>query len=127
MLSERECRESARDETEVDLETRGRLRRIRKATEAAVSSLSHAPLDTAPAADAAENCQNEPPAQPEQEADLRPVECFWEPIAARNCRNEPDPTTEDARRAFLASFPSASGIAPPPTRPNSSGPPRIGG
>ncbi len=27
MLPERECRESARDETEVDLETRGRLRR----------------------------------------------------------------------------------------------------
>ena len=49
-LSERECQDSARDETEVDLETRGRLRRIRKASAEAVSSLAQAPLD---------NCENE--------------------------------------------------------------------
>ena len=46
MTSERECRDSARDETEIDLETRGRLRRIRKATEAVVTALADAPLDT---------------------------------------------------------------------------------
>ena len=44
--SERECRDSAREETDIDLETRGRLRRIRKATEAAVAALADAPLDT---------------------------------------------------------------------------------
>ncbi len=60
MLSERECRESSRDETEVDLETRGRLRRIHKATEAAMWTLSGAPLDTEPSHDAG-NCQNELP------------------------------------------------------------------
>ena len=64
MLSERECRESARDETEVDLETRGRLHRIRKATEGAVGALSHAPLDTQEAAEGAGNCQNEPVGAP---------------------------------------------------------------
>ena len=48
MLSERECRESARDESEVDLETRGRLRRIRQETDAAIGILSQAPLDTEP-------------------------------------------------------------------------------
>ena len=44
--SERECREDAREETDIDLETRGRLRRIRKATEAVVAALADAPLDT---------------------------------------------------------------------------------
>ncbi len=56
-LSERECRESVRDESEVDLETRGRLRRIRKATEQALSDLSDAALDTTEP----ENCENELP------------------------------------------------------------------
>ena len=84
--SERECRESAREETDIDLETRGRLRRIRKATEAAVAALADAPLDTQPSAapvaprasapslsatpwrsaapvvSVAENCENEPAA-----------------------------------------------------------------
>ena len=55
MVSERECRDSARDDVEVELETRGRLRRIQKATEAALSTLSQAPLDTDTG-----NCQNEP-------------------------------------------------------------------
>jgi len=62
-LSERECRDSARDETEVDLETRGRLRRIRKSTAQAVNALSRAPLDTEPSAEPEEtemeNCENE--------------------------------------------------------------------
>ena len=126
MLSERECRESARDETEVDLETRGRLRRIRKATEAAVGTLSHAPLDTAPAADCPENCQNEPPpeaAAPTDDEDLH--ERYREPRDARNCRNEPAASAEDARRAFLASFPHANG--PTPATSERSGPPRFGG
>ena len=43
MTSERECRDSAREETDIDLETRGRLRRIRKATEAVVTALADAP------------------------------------------------------------------------------------
>ena len=63
MLSERECRESVRDDVEVELETRGRLRRIQKATEAAMQTLSQAPLDTnrdTEPSNAAENCQNEP-------------------------------------------------------------------
>ncbi len=54
-VSERECRESVRDDVDVELETRGRLRRIQKATEAALSTLSQAPLDTD-----TQNCQNEP-------------------------------------------------------------------
>ena len=84
MTSERECRDSAREESDIDLETRGRLRRIRKATEAAVAALADAPLDTqaasapaparvpasslsatpwrsaAPVVSVAENCENEP-------------------------------------------------------------------
>ena len=71
-LSERECRESLRDESEVEMETRGRLRRIRHATAQAAATLSHAPLDTEQAAreeaaepeeadDDAENCENELP------------------------------------------------------------------
>ena len=88
LTSERECRDDAREETEIDLETRGRLRRIRKATEAAVAALAGAPLDTraaaepAPArviapslsatpwrsaaslADIAKNCRNELPFAP---------------------------------------------------------------
>ena len=101
MLSERECRESARDETEVDLETRGRLRRIRKATEAAAHTLSQAPLDTAPATDRPENCQNEPLAQPDPEAPAdeaelheryfgpAPDDSDWDTPDAQNRRNEP--------------------------------------
>jgi len=58
-LSERECRDNARDETEVDLETRGRLRRIRNATIQAVDILTIAPLDTGDQPICAINCQNE--------------------------------------------------------------------
>ena len=72
-LSERECRDSVRDESEVELETRGRLRRIRYATAKAVSTLAHAPLDTEQLEpgereeiEATENCENEllPPCPP---------------------------------------------------------------
>ncbi len=78
-LSERECRESLRDESEVELETRGRLRRIRYATAQATAALSRAPLDSIPASplsgspelggywggQGGENCENElPPACP---------------------------------------------------------------
>ena len=45
-ISERECREDVGDERSVDLETRGRLWRIRQTTEATVEALSQAPLDT---------------------------------------------------------------------------------
>ena len=86
--SERECRDSAREETDIDLETRGRLRRIRKATEAAVAALADAPLDTqaamapvAPRASApslsATPWRSAPVVPP---ADTGP---------AKNCRNEP--------------------------------------
>ena len=127
MLSERECRESVRDETEVDLETRGRLRRIHKATEAAMGALSRAPLDTEPVANTG-NCQNEPlscgspfpnregsalapgvglSAPETEEADTD--EGGWEPLAAQNCQNEPSPCSSDARRAFLDAFSSLTG------------------
>jgi hypothetical protein len=112
MLSERECRESARDETEVDLETRGRLRRIQKATEAALSALSGAPLDTEPAMTVAENCQNEPASQPEAEEigevdEKETDEGEWA-AAGQKRQNEPAPWADDPR-AFLASLPSLTG------------------
>ena len=106
MLSERECRESARDETEVDLETRGRLRRISKATEAAALALSRAPLDTALLTDA-ENCQNEAPAHPapadEPELHERylgqpPDACDWDILS---CRNKPTPPIRPLRTPSL--------------------------
>ena len=130
MLSERECRESVRDETEVDLETRGRLRRIHKATDAAMGALSRAPLDNE-SSNVAENCQNEPPSSsssssspflpregsalaPEPEdadtEDAEPGEADWEPSQEQNCQNEPSPWTGDDRRAFLASFPTLTGM-----------------
>jgi len=135
MLSERECRESARDETEVDLETRGRLHRIRKATEGAVGALSHAPLDTQEAAEGAGNCQNEPvgaplaapshaPAPsplapppstvvgaggpPSSDTDEEETDEEWEAANGQKRQNEPGPWIDDDRRAFLASFPSAA-------------------
>jgi len=137
MVSERECRESAREETEVDLETRGRLRRIRKATEAAVGVLSQAPLDTepldtvganlvfAPATSALfENCRNEPSPQPvaanevneegyeEYEvADEEEADAgVWKTAGTQNCQNEPGRSTGEDRRAFLDSFPRATAV-----------------
>ncbi len=147
MLSERECRESARNETEVDLETRGGLRRIRKATEAVVGVLSQAPLDTepldtvganlvfAPATSALfENCRKEPSPQPvatnevneegyeEYEvADEEEADAgVWKTAETQNCQNEPDRWTGEDRRAFLDSFPrtTAVGAARPDSRDN---------
>ncbi len=134
MTSERECRDNARDSWEVEMETRGRLRRIQKETEAAVGALSQAPLDTGldtePSADA-QNCQNEPPACgspfPNREgsvvalrvASAAPgvgfsesgaLDAQWEEeteAAGQNCQNEPTPPTNDQHRAFLSSFPRA--------------------
>ena len=63
-VSERECREDAEDERSIDLETRSRLWRIKKATLQAVTDLSDAPLDT----HSDEICQNEP--QPATAADV---------------------------------------------------------
>ena len=65
-LSERECRENSEDETSVDLETRGRLRRLRRATNQAANELSVAPLDAAADIEHDENCQNEPVAAPKR-------------------------------------------------------------
>ena len=117
MLSERECRESVRDETEVDLETRGRLRRIRKATEAAAAALSQAPLDAEPldtcrASQSAENCQNEPTALPmaraegaDEKEEEEAGESGWGRTTTQNRRNEPCPWTQDGHLAFPALFP----------------------
>jgi len=103
MLSERECRESARDETEVDLETRGRLRRIRKVTEV-VGILSQAPLDTEPAENAPQEPGGAPLAAPspdlaapprhaeEEETDENgEYEEGREPSVMQNRQNEPLP------------------------------------
>ena len=115
LVSERECRESAREETEVDLETRGRLRRIRKATEAALGVLSQAPLDTEPVGDA-ENCQNEPAIptdaaaertheadeaeyeEADEEADEEETDAgVWKPSLVENSQNEPRAWTNGDR------------------------------
>ena len=65
-LSERECRENSEDETGVDLETRGRLRRLRKATMQAANELSVAPLDAVLGVEDSENCRNEPATTPKR-------------------------------------------------------------
>ena len=92
MTSERECRDSAREETDTDLETRGRLRRIRLATEAVVAALAAAPLDTGAA-----SCPPEPracvpsiSATPFRPADLaEPADPAPSTRIAKICRNEP--------------------------------------
>ena len=93
-VSDREYRDSARDATEVDLETRGRLRRIRKATEQASDALAQAPLDTKNGT-ADENCENEPGVEeafssegrPSSEKDLS-LRTALSPDAPRFCENE---------------------------------------
>jgi len=68
-VSERECREDAEDDRAVAMETRNRLRRIRKATMQAVNELSVAPLDTCPE----EICENElPPVEAAESFSLCP-------------------------------------------------------
>ena len=115
LTSERECRDNARDAWEVEMETRGRLRRIQKATDAALAGLSDAPLDTEPRdpeAAAAGNCWNEPaPPAAETDGDAEDAEETEDERAAsvQNRRNEPGPDADDARRAFLASFPTLTG------------------
>ena len=102
MISERECRDSAREDTDIDLETRGRLRRIRKATEAVVTALADAPLDTRAAA---------PPPEPRPTAPSISAIPFRSaksaPLigTAKNCRNEP-------------LFPAVSLQTPPLVRPH---------
>ena len=93
-VSDREYRDSARDATEVDLETRGRLRRIRKATEQASDALAQAPLDTEDGT-ADENCEIEQDAgdaspskgRGPSERDLS-LRTALSPDAARFCENE---------------------------------------
>jgi len=122
LTSERECRDNARDDWEVEMETRGRLRRIQKETEAAVGVLSQAALDTEPASVLSENCQNEPApplaAEETEEADQcaegedaggEEREGGWEARDMQKRQNEPGPDAGDARRAFLASFPTLTG------------------
>ena len=86
--SERECRDSAREETDIDLETRGRLRRIRKATEAAVAALADAPLDTQAATVPVAPRVSTPSlsATPWRSAPVVPPA---DTGPAKNCRNEP--------------------------------------
>jgi len=119
MTSERECRDNPRDDWEVEMETRGRLRRIQKATEAAVGALSQASLDTEPPLPVAENCQNEPVGAPlaapsprtdAEEAD----EAEREAAHGQNCQNEPAPSSPTppllgAGGSFLSSFPTLTG------------------
>lgn len=102
LTSERECRDNARDDWEVEMETRGRLRRIQKETEAAVGVLSQAALDTEPPTAVAENCQNEPapplaaqetedadPYAEGEEADGEERQGGWEARDRQKRQNEP--------------------------------------
>ena len=124
LTSERECRDNPRDDWEVEMETRGRLRRIQKETEAAVGALSQAPLDTEPAMNATENCQNEPASSPEAAAEEtgeadgyaedeeageeEMEEGCWE-AAGRNRQNEPAPWAADNHPTPLNPFPPREG------------------
>jgi len=130
MTSERECRESPREDTDIDLETRGRLRRIRKATETAVAALSQAPLDTHQETGAGEKCGNEPAPQTardeetggeeaggeeadgEEATEAEMTEAEWEAANGQKRQNEPCPCTNGSRQSFLASF--ARAIVPSP-------------
>ena len=112
LTSERECRDNARDAWEVEMETRGRLRRIQKETEAALGVLSQAFLDTEPEpvganlvfaplvtsplpamSAASENCQNEPDCQNEPAA---PLEAAGEDIGATDEEETEEGTWEAA-------------------------------
>ncbi len=120
MTSERECRDSAREETDIDLETRGRLRRIRKATEAVVAALADAPLDTragsgpVPPRVAAPSLSATPwrSAEPVVPAPVPPAPPT---DAAENCRNEP----AFSPALLLTPGWAAPLLKPPPIRTNS--------
>ncbi len=79
-ISERECREDAEDERCVDIETRSRLYRIRKATENNSKALADAPLDTGPGASEV----------PENGGD-----CRIEPLALTVAAATPEAGTQD--------------------------------
>ena len=111
MISERECRDSAREDTDIDLEIRGRLRRIRKATEAVVTALADAPLDTRAATPTLEPRAATPTLEPRAAVPsisaipFRSAEPAPLTGTAKNCRNEP-------------LFPLVSLLIPPLVRPH---------
>ncbi len=137
-VSERECRDDAEDERSVDIETRSRLWRIKKATLQAATDLSDAPLD----AHIEEKCQNElPPAPaadptPDGEADEQAGADRAAQEGERHqekCQNEPVPFHRDPRRVTEYLDPKHPRPEPgrsrrrPHRRPTPPPPPKMGG